>query len=155
LDGGYKGNMLEYLRICMDECSYSLFKKNYSANPFIIISFNYIIPKLFHTESEEKEEVEVSKKNIVKTGIQKLMDEHRKQVENMDSEKVSFMEFITNFIYKTEQDYSIVDRMRYTQLVNISKSLKNIKDKEKNAEKVPIETVATKIGKKEGQSYGK
>lgn len=158
LEGGYRENILEYLRICMDEESFEIFMEKYKKNPFIVTAFYYIVPKLFHdskkSENESKKKPTAEKE--LQTGIAALMARKKdevKEVEDEEGDNTPFMDFVVNFLSKTEQNFSEMDRLRYTQIINISKSMvankKREDAKKNNGDSVPIETVTTKLGGKE------
>ena len=55
---------MEYLKICMDNESYELFKLEREKNPFIILVFKYIVPYLFHIDKEVED-----KPDPIKSGL--------------------------------------------------------------------------------------
>ena len=147
--GNYNNNLYEYLRICMDKESFSKFLNIYKRNPFNIIAFKYILPQLFIRKKIEVEDKPEEKK----TGIFALIERNKKRSAELKKEEFSFNNFMINFISKTEQDYSIVNNVTYTYLLNISSELAKISEKEKlEREKKDgtksIENVSTSINKR-------
>lgn len=127
--GDIKSNMEECLRICMTKESYDIFKVNYAKNPFIINAFQFIIPILFNHNKEEKPKSEEQE------GIQALINRNRAKIkDDLPKGETSFIDFLANFISKTEQDCSIVNRITYTYLINYQEALirQYKKEEEKN-----------------------
>lgn len=138
---------MEYLEICMDKKSYNLFYERYKKNPFIKICFRYLVPYLFKVEKEE-----VVEKNEIKSGLQALIERNKKRSEKLEKENNSFEKNVINFLYKLEQDYSLVDKITYSYLLNISENLKQIQEEDKkkrDSNKAtttkPMESVAKKL----------
>ena len=111
----------------MDKKSYNLFYEKKKKNPFIKICFRYLIPYLFKVDKEE-----VVEKNEIKSGLQALIERNKKRSEKLEKENNSFEKNVINFLYKLEQDYSLVDKITYSYLLNISENLKQIQEEDKN-----------------------
>jgi hypothetical protein len=148
--GNYNSNLYEYLKLCMDRESFDKFIISYKKNPFIICAFKYIIPQLFIRKNNDKS---VDKPEEKKTGIFALIERNKERAKQFKKEEVTFSNFMINFISKTEQDYSIVNKVTYTYLLNINSELAKIAEKEKaereNKDGVkPLENVSTSINKR-------
>ena len=76
---------MEYLKICMDNESYELFKLEREKNPFIILVFKYIVPYLFHIDKEVED-----KPDPIKSGLQALIDRNKKRVKETEKANYSF-----------------------------------------------------------------
>ena len=105
------------------------------------------MPYLFKVEKEE-----VVEKNEIKSGLQALIERNKKRSEKLEKENNSFEKNVINFLYKLEQDYSLVDKITYSYLLNISENLKQIQEedkKKKDGNKAtttkPMESVANKL----------
>ena len=138
---------MEYLKICMDNESYELFKLEREKNPFIILAFKYIVPYLFHIDKEVED-----KPDPIKSGLQALIDRNKKRVKETEKANYSFEKSIISFMYKLELDYSLVDKITYSYFININKNLKEItkednknKDGNKATTTKSMESVAKKL----------
>ena len=112
-------------------------------NPFILFSFYWLVPQLFFDKEEEKEDDEI------KSGIQALIAKNKKKAKEngVKTEETSFEEYVINFISKTEQDYTIVDKITYTYMKTISRNLHAIHEKdEKSKNKKTVVDKAVKLG---------
>ena len=77
---------------------------------------------------------------------------NKKRSEKLEKENNSFEKNVINFLYKLEQDYSLVDKITYSYLLNISENLKQIQEEDKNKKDgnkatttKPMESVANKL----------
>ena len=130
----------------MNEDSYFAYLEELNKNPFIKMVFVYIIPYLFKIESKEEKTKE---ENKIKTGIQALIDRNKKNITEIENTNNSFEKYVISFMYKSEQNYDIVEKITYTYLNNIVKNISIISEEDKkNKEKKdtkPIESISTKI----------
>ena len=142
--GDHKEHIVEFLRVCLEDSSYRRLLINLQHNPFIIFSFYWLVPQLFFDKEEDKEE-----EDEIKSGIQALIARNKKKAQENGAkpEETSFEEYVINFISKTEQDYTIVDKITYTYMKTISRNLHAIHEKDEKAKnKKTVVDKAVKLG---------